>query len=87
MLDKEDNGFIMNSVHSNNGCYTYTKEIVEGKTQQFYLFVDESRPFPLYTGDCVVVRRSRHAMELARLTEKSFCEIFAQKMLPGGTEE
>ncbi len=32
MLDKNDNGFIMNSVHSNNGCYTYTKEIVEGKS-------------------------------------------------------
>lgn len=32
MLDKDDNGFIMNSVHSNNGCYTYTKEIVDGKS-------------------------------------------------------
>ncbi|MCR4589414.1 MAG: DUF4446 family protein [Lachnospiraceae bacterium] len=32
MLDKNDNGYIMNSVHSNNGCYTYTKEIVEGKS-------------------------------------------------------
>ena len=32
MLDKDDNGFIMNSVHSNNGCYTYTKEIVAGKS-------------------------------------------------------
>ena len=32
MLDKDDNGYIVNSVHSNNGCYTYTKEIVEGKS-------------------------------------------------------
>ncbi|MBQ9549180.1 MAG: DUF4446 family protein [Lachnospiraceae bacterium] len=32
MLDKNDNGYIMNSVHSNNGCYTYTKEIVDGKS-------------------------------------------------------
>ncbi len=32
MLDKNDNGYIVNSVHSNNGCYTYTKEIVEGKS-------------------------------------------------------
>ena len=32
MLDKDDNGFIMNSVHSNAGCYTYTKEIVDGKS-------------------------------------------------------
>ncbi len=32
LLDKNDNGFLMNSVHSNNGCYTYTKEIVDGKS-------------------------------------------------------
>ena len=32
MLDKDDNGFIMNSVHSNTGCYTYTKEIVDGQS-------------------------------------------------------
>lgn len=32
LLDKDDNGFLINSVHSNNGCYTYTKEIVEGKS-------------------------------------------------------
>ena len=32
MLDKDDNGYLINSVHSNNGCYTYTKEIVEGKS-------------------------------------------------------
>ncbi|MBO6112322.1 MAG: DUF4446 family protein [Lachnospiraceae bacterium] len=30
LLDKEDNGFILNSVHSANGCYTYTKEIQNG---------------------------------------------------------
>ena len=30
MLDKQDNGFILNSVHSANGCYTYTKEIQNG---------------------------------------------------------
>ena len=27
LLDEEDNGFIFNSVHSTEGCYTYTKEI------------------------------------------------------------
>ena len=32
LLDKDDNGFIMNSVHSNAGCYTYTKEIIEGRS-------------------------------------------------------
>ncbi len=30
LLDKQDNGFILNSVHSANGCYTYTKEIKNG---------------------------------------------------------
>lgn len=30
LLDKQDNGFILNSVHSANGCYTYTKEIQGG---------------------------------------------------------
>lgn len=31
MLDEYDNGFILNSVHSTEGCYTYTKEISKGQ--------------------------------------------------------
>lgn len=31
MLDEENSGFILNSVHSTEGCYTYTKEIINGK--------------------------------------------------------
>ena len=31
MLDEENSGFILNSVHSTEGCYTYTKEIIKGK--------------------------------------------------------
>ncbi|MDE6405132.1 MAG: DUF4446 family protein, partial [Lachnospiraceae bacterium] len=30
LLDENDNGFIMNSVHSAEGCYSYTKEIKNG---------------------------------------------------------
>ncbi|MDE5717100.1 MAG: DUF4446 family protein [Lachnospiraceae bacterium] len=30
LLDENDNGFILNSVHSAEGCYTYTKEIKNG---------------------------------------------------------
>lgn len=30
LLDENDNGFILNSVHSTEGCYTYTKEIKAG---------------------------------------------------------
>ena len=31
LLDQENNGFILNSVHSTDGCYTYTKEIINGE--------------------------------------------------------
>lgn len=30
LLDENDNGFILNSVHSAEGCYSYTKEIKNG---------------------------------------------------------
>ncbi len=30
LLDENDNGFIINSVHSTEGCYSYTKEINGG---------------------------------------------------------
>jgi len=33
LLDEYDNGFILNSVHSSHGCYTYTKEIIEGRCE------------------------------------------------------
>ena len=31
MLNDNQTGFILNSVHSSDGCYVYTKEIVEGE--------------------------------------------------------
>lgn len=31
LLDENNNGFILNSVHSTDGCYTYTKEIKNGE--------------------------------------------------------
>ena len=30
MLDEENNGFLLNSVHSNNSSYVYSKEIIDG---------------------------------------------------------
>jgi len=33
MLDEKNNGFVLNSVHSTDGCYTYTKEIKNGSCQ------------------------------------------------------
>lgn len=32
MLDEENSGFMLNSVHSTEGCYTYTKEIIQGRS-------------------------------------------------------
>ncbi len=32
MLDKMDNGFLVNVMHSNDGCFAYIKEIVNGKS-------------------------------------------------------
>ena len=33
MLDQDNNGFIMNSVHSTEGCYCYTKEVKKGVSE------------------------------------------------------
>ncbi|HIS31765.1 MAG TPA: DUF4446 family protein [Candidatus Limivivens intestinipullorum] len=32
MLDKDNNGFVLNAIHSREGCYTYIKEIVKGES-------------------------------------------------------
>lgn len=32
MLDKMDNGFLVNVMHSNDGCFAYIKEIVNGES-------------------------------------------------------
>lgn len=32
LLDKKDNGFVINSMHSREGCYTYIKEILNGES-------------------------------------------------------
>lgn len=32
LLDENNNGFILNSVHSTEGCYSYTKEIRNGQS-------------------------------------------------------
>lgn len=65
--------------------HTLTVELERNGRKPVYLFVDESRAFPLRADDKVLVRRSKYVTKLARLSEKSFCEIFAKKMLPGGS--
>lgn len=32
MLDKKNSGYVINVMHSNNGCFAYIKEIVDGKS-------------------------------------------------------
>ena len=66
--------------------HTLTVELERNGRKPVYLFVDESRAFPLRSNDIVQIRRSRHVTRLVHLSEKSFCEIFAQKMLPGGLQ-
>ena len=41
LLDKNNNGFIINSIHSREGCYTYIKEIVKGES--YILLGEEER--------------------------------------------
>lgn len=33
LLDENNDGFILNSVHSSDGCYSYTKEIKDGSCE------------------------------------------------------
>ena len=32
MLDESNSGFVLNAIHSREGCYTYIKEIVKGES-------------------------------------------------------
>lgn len=67
--------------------HVLTVELERNGRKPVYLFVDESRAFALRSDDKVQVRRSKHVLRLVRLSERSFCEIFAQKMLPGGLND
>jgi NAD+ kinase len=66
--------------------HTLTVELMRNGRKPVYLCVDESRAFALRQDDQVLVRKSKYAMKLVRLSEKSFCEVFAKKMLPGGLD-
>ncbi len=32
MLDENDSGFVLNTIHGRDGCYTYVKEIMKGES-------------------------------------------------------
>ena len=41
LLDDENNGFILTSMHTREGCYTYVKEIIKGES--FVVLSEEER--------------------------------------------
>ena len=41
LLDDENNGFILTSMHTREGCYTYVKEIIKGES--FVVLAAEER--------------------------------------------
>ncbi len=41
LLTEDNNGFILNSMHSKEGCYTYAKEVVNGEV--FIVLSEEER--------------------------------------------
>lgn len=50
LLDENNNGFILNSVHSTEGCYSYTKEIKNGKCK-ISLGEEEEEALKMAMGD------------------------------------
>ena len=49
LLDKNNNGFVLNSVHGAEGCYTYTKEIKDG-TSEISLGEEEKQALDMAMG-------------------------------------
>ncbi|MGN0505220.1 MAG: DUF4446 family protein [Lachnospiraceae bacterium] len=41
MLDDQDNGFVLTSMHTREGCYTYIKEIIKGEA--YVILASEER--------------------------------------------
>ncbi|MDE6749290.1 MAG: DUF4446 family protein [Lachnospiraceae bacterium] len=50
LLDENNNGFILNSVHSADGCYSYTKEIKQG-TCDVFLGDEEKKALDMAVGE------------------------------------
>lgn len=50
LLNENNDGFILNSVHSSEGCYSYTKEIKDG-TSNISLSAEEQQALDMATGN------------------------------------
>ncbi len=55
LLNEKNNGFIINAVHSREGCYTYVKEIIDG-TSVIVLAEEEQEALDMATGK---IKRSK----------------------------
>ena len=79
------------SIHANAYVLTPDHEISiqTEKTgyKPVFLSVDGRKAFSLHNGDCVRVLRSKYMTKLARLSTKSFCDIFEKKMTGGAADE
>ena len=66
MLDKLNNGYLVNVMHSNNGCFAYVKEIVDG---QSYIELGEEAQKALdaavagRTGDAILGKKVNEMLE------------------------
>lgn len=49
LLDENNDGFIINSVHSSEGCYSYTKEIKDGASK-ISLGIEEQKALDIAMG-------------------------------------
>lgn len=43
MLDERNNGVVLNSIYSREGCYTYAKPILDGKSEKYKLASEEEQ--------------------------------------------
>lgn len=50
LLNKENDGFIVNAMHSREGCYTYMKEIIKGNSV-IILSEEEKEALSIATGE------------------------------------
>lgn len=84
LLNRKNNGFVLNSVHSSDGCYTYTKEIKEGKSD-ISLGEEEEQALMMAIGG--ENKESREVKDSRENKENSSKEIRESAEMPGNKEE
>ncbi len=56
MLDENNTGWILNAMHSREGCYTYIKEVIKGESYIELSGCRGQKPPTLMPTDCSVLR-------------------------------